>query len=77
MADDETQVRTCRACGRSYKYPVRKSAATRFYCEACMRLDAATRETFEHFRKEIKRLSAEVTKLTAAGSAAGSSSPRT
>jgi late competence protein required for DNA uptake (superfamily II DNA/RNA helicase) len=60
---DEVQTRTCRACGRLYKYPVHKSLATRFYCEACMRLDRATRETFEHYNKRIKRLTTALDKL--------------
>ena len=62
MPADELQTRTCRACGRPYPYPVLKSAATRFYCQSCMRLDLPTRETFEHFNKRIKELTAALRK---------------
>jgi hypothetical protein len=60
---DELQDRVCRACGRGYQYPVRKSLATRFYCEACMNLDADVRAMFEHFHKKLKSLSRELNAL--------------
>lgn len=69
MSVDELQTRTCRACGRAYSYPILKSAATRFYCESCMRLDAPTRETFEHFNKRLKELTAALQKIQPAAPA--------
>ncbi len=57
------QERLCRACQRRYAYPVRKSLATRFHCEACMALSPNVRKTFETFNKRIKALSAAVDKL--------------
>jgi hypothetical protein len=73
MADDEIQTRVCRACGRDYEYPVLRSSATRFHCESCVRLDAATRETFEHFHKRIKELTRALSQAQsgATGSHAG------
>jgi hypothetical protein len=61
--DDELQTRVCRACSQTYRYPVLKSLATRFHCEACMRLDPEVRAVFEAFNRRIKSLAAEVDKL--------------
>lgn len=61
--DDEIQDRTCRACGQSYRYPVLRSEATRFYCEECAELPPAIRAAFEQFNKRIKALAATVQKL--------------
>ncbi|HUU85125.1 MAG TPA: hypothetical protein VM243_16620 [Phycisphaerae bacterium] len=69
MSDDELQDRTCRCCGRGYKYPVPKSSATRFHCERCVGLDAEVRALFEHFNKRVRRLTAEVEKLKRGGEA--------
>lgn len=60
---EELQERVCRACHATYKYPVYKSTATRFYCEECMDLPAGVRATFERFNKRIKTLTAAVAKL--------------
>jgi len=61
--DDELQERVCRACSRTYDYPVHKSTATRFYCEDCSDLPPAVRTAFEQFNKRIKSLSTAVQKL--------------
>ncbi len=66
MSQDELQDRTCRACGRPYKYPVRKSRATRFHCQACVDLDANVRATFEHFNRKIKAVQRELNALKSA-----------
>jgi hypothetical protein len=64
MADDnELQQRVCRACNRTYKYPLLKSLASRFYCEECMQLDPEIRAAFEQFNKRIKTLTTMVEKL--------------
>ncbi len=61
--DEELQDRVCRACNQTYKYPVLKSMATRFYCEDCVDLPPAVRASFERFNKRIRALSAAVQKL--------------
>ena len=61
--DDELQRRTCRACGQDYNYPARGSAATRFHCEACMKLPPAVRGTFEQYNKRVRDLARQVRKL--------------
>ncbi len=63
MMADELQDRTCRCCGRSYQYPVLKSQATRFYCQACTELGDNVRAMFEHFNKRIKKLSKDLVRL--------------
>lgn len=65
MATDEkeTSKRVCRACNESYDYPVLRSPATRFHCEACAELPAETRALFEKYNKRVKALTAQVEKL--------------
>jgi hypothetical protein len=62
--EDELQQRVCRACNASYKYPVLRSLATRFYCESCAELPAGVRQAFEQMNKRIRNLTASVEKLT-------------
>ncbi len=64
MDRNETQQRICRACNQIYTYPVVKSAATRFYCAACMNLKPGVRATFELYNKRIKALTEQVEQLT-------------
>jgi hypothetical protein len=54
--DDELQVRVCRACNEKYDYPVKKSPATRFYCETCALLPEGVRTTVERLNKRVKEL---------------------
>ncbi len=60
---DEIQQRVCRGCSQTYKYPVLRSGATRFYCESCMGLPANIRATFEAFNKRLNALAGAVKKL--------------
>jgi len=69
MTEAEIQTRTCRSCGRTFRYPVPRSLATRFHCDSCVRLDEATRETFEQVQKELQRLRTELKKVHAAAPA--------
>jgi len=61
--DDELQNRVCRACNQTYKYPVLRSLATRFYCADCMELPPRIRVSFEHLNKRVKALTSTVEKL--------------
>ena len=54
--DDELQNRKCRACDRSYDYPVARSRATRFYCDTCADLPEGVRATFERLNKRVREL---------------------
>jgi hypothetical protein len=61
---DELQERICRACNTTYRYPVLRSLATRFYCESCATLPAGVRNAFEQMNKRIKNLTSAVEKLS-------------
>ena len=63
MNAEELQDRVCRCCDRAYRYPVKKSLATRFYCETCSQLSEDARSMFELFNKRIRKLSREVEAL--------------
>jgi len=50
------RLRTCRACGKKFEYPVKGNPATRHHCEDCVGVPAET-------RKILERLSSRVTQL--------------
>ena len=54
-----TRIRTCRACGKQFEYPIKGSIATRHHCEECV-------EVPEHLRRVAERLSSRVQALEAA-----------
>jgi hypothetical protein len=60
---EELQDRTCRSCGKSYRYPVIKSNATRFYCEECIALPRGMRAICERLNKRLVQLEKKVGKL--------------
>ncbi|HSW43999.1 MAG TPA: hypothetical protein VLM89_00315 [Phycisphaerae bacterium] len=60
---EELQQRVCRACQQTYTYPVLKSTATRFYCEACTELPVAVRSAFEKSNRRLKDLAGQVERL--------------
>jgi hypothetical protein len=51
-----TRIRTCRACGKRYEYPLKEIAATRHHCEECAPLPPAIRQTFERLSSRISAL---------------------
>ena len=63
MSAGELQERVCRCCDRDYWYPVKKSLATRFYCETCSQLDKRARGMFELLNKRIRRMGGELEAL--------------
>jgi len=48
-----TRIRTCRACGKQYEYPIKGSTATRHHCEECVCVP-------EHLRLVAERLFSRV-----------------
>ena len=50
------RLRTCRACGRKFEYPVRGSDATRHHCADCAELPADTRRALERLSTRIAQL---------------------
>lgn len=58
MESDATapRLRTCRACGKKFEYPVKGNPATRHHCAECV-------EVPEQTRRVIERLSTRITQL--------------
>ena len=50
------RLRTCRACGKQFQYPVKGSDATRHHCEECVLVP-------DHLRVVAERLSTRITSL--------------
>jgi len=59
-----TRIRTCRACGKQFEYPLKGSAATRHHCEDCVGIDPETRKVFERLSSRIQRLEAQLKSAT-------------
>lgn len=55
-----TRIRTCRACGKTFEYPLKGSSATRHHCEDCVVIDPETRKVFERLSSRIQRLEAQL-----------------
>ena len=50
------RLRTCRACGKQFDYPVKGSAATRHHCEDCVAVPAETRKILERLHSRVTQL---------------------
>jgi len=57
------RLRTCRACGKKFDYPVKGSAATRHHCEDCVAVPAETRKTLERLNSRITQLENQLRRL--------------
>ena len=55
-----TRIRTCRACGKQFEYPVKGSSATRHHCEDCVRIDPDTRKVLERLCGRIQKLETQL-----------------
>lgn len=64
--DPEIQTRTCRACNQAYEYPVRRSPATRFYCDLCALLPEGTRAVIERLNRRLRELERQGARTAAA-----------
>ncbi len=51
-----SRLRTCRACGKKFEYPVKGSAATRHHCEDCVAVPPETRKILERFHNRVTQL---------------------
>jgi len=58
-----TRLRTCRACGRQFEYPLKGSPATRFLCEECVEIPEVTRKVAERLFSRIQKLELTVKRL--------------
>ena len=59
------RLRTCRACGKKYEYPVKGSDATRHHCENCVEVPPETRKALERLSTRVAQLEAQLKTLQA------------
>ena len=57
------RLRTCRACGKKFEYPVKGSAATRHHCEDCVVIPVETRKILERLNTRVTQLERELRAL--------------
>ena len=57
------RLRTCRACGKQFDYPVKGSDATRHHCEDCVHLPAHLRLVAERLAARISTLERQLKRL--------------
>ena len=57
------RLRTCRACGKKFEYPVKGGGATRHHCENCADLPAETRKTLERLNTRVTQLEYQLKSL--------------
>lgn len=50
------RLRTCRACGKKFDYPLKGSAATRHHCEDCVVVPPDTRKILERLNQRVTQL---------------------
>ena len=63
------RLRTCRACGKKFEYPIAGSAATRHHCEDCVAVPADTRKTLERLNTRVTQLEYQLKSLQAKAAA--------
>jgi hypothetical protein len=51
-----TRIRTCRACGKKFEYPIKGNPATRHHCEECVDIPADVRKILERLSSRIQTL---------------------
>ncbi|MFZ4774402.1 MAG: hypothetical protein ACOYM3_03510 [Terrimicrobiaceae bacterium] len=58
-----TRVRTCRACGTKFEYPLKGDASTRHHCAECAAIPAPLRKVNERLLLRIQKLELDVSRL--------------
>ena len=56
----ETRIRTCRACGKKFEYPLKGNPATRHHCEECVTIPADVRKILERLSARIQSLESKL-----------------
>lgn len=59
----DQRLRTCRACGRKFEYPVRGSDATRHHCADCVTIPADVRKILERLNTRVLQLERQLQRL--------------
>ncbi|HAO79705.1 MAG TPA: hypothetical protein DCQ92_12165 [Verrucomicrobia subdivision 3 bacterium] len=57
------RLRTCRACGKKFEYPVKGSAATRHHCDDCVAVPAEMRKILERLNSRVTQLENQLRRL--------------
>ena len=57
------RLRTCRACGKKFEYPVKGNPATRHHCEDCVIVPVETRKILERLSTRVTQLERELKSL--------------
>jgi CRISPR/Cas system-associated protein Cas10 (large subunit of type III CRISPR-Cas system) len=57
------RLRTCRACGKKFEYPVKGSPATRHHCEECAAVPADVRKVLEKLNTRVLQLENQLRRL--------------
>jgi hypothetical protein len=57
------RLRTCRACGKKFEYPVKGNPATRHHCEDCVTVPAETRKVLERLSSRVTQLENQLRRL--------------
>ena len=57
------RLRTCRACGKKFEYPVAGSEATRHHCAECAILSVDVRKILERFHNRVTQLENQLRRL--------------
>lgn len=57
------RLRTCRACGKKFEYPVKGNPATRHHCEDCVIVPVETRKILERLSTRVTQLERELKML--------------
>jgi hypothetical protein len=70
-----SRLRTCRACGKQFEYPLKGSAATRFHCEDCVDIPADTRKVAERLFSRLQKLELTVKRLEQKAASASQPAP--
>lgn len=67
-----TRLRTCRACGKQFEYPLKGNKATRFHCEDCVDVPPDTLKVAERLFARVQKLELTVKRLEQRAAAATS-----
>jgi hypothetical protein len=54
------RLRTCRACGKKFEYPVKGNDATRHHCEDCVSVPPDTRKILERLNSRLTQLERQI-----------------
>jgi|GEM_PF-350087 len=71
-----TRIRTCRACGKQFEYPIKGSMATRFHCEECIVIPPDIRKASERLFARIQKLELTVKRLETKAAASAPTAPK-